>query len=178
MTLVELMTRMGDLLRAERIPYFVFGAVGMDVWAGPRATSDLDLVICIGRRAIPEFADKLRGMGFRVTKDMERKLGEGRIVKLKIGVTELDLKLCTTEHDRAALERAREVEIGPARLCVATPEDIVLYKLQSWRTQDKADVERIKGEVEDLDGAYIEGWLDRIQADTGYPVRERWASVS
>lgn len=177
MTLLELMRRMGEFLRSGRIPHFVFGAVGMDVWAGPRATSDLDIMICIGRGAVPRFGRQLRGMGFPVTKDLERKLGEGRIIKLKIGLTGLDLKRCTTEHDMAALERAQEVKVGPAKLFVATPEDIVLYKLQSWRRQDQADIERIKDEVEDLDIKYVQGWLDWIQAATGIPVRERWESL-
>lgn len=178
MTLLELMKRMGTFLKAERVPYFVFGAVGMDYWAGPRATLDLDLVICIGRGAVPPFAQKLRDMGFPVTKMLERLLQEGRIIKIKMEGADLDLKLCKGDHDQEALRRAKDVEMGGATLSVATPEDIVLFKLQSWRRQDQADIERIKNEVKDLHLKYIDGWLGKVEEATGYPVRERWESLA
>lgn len=174
MTLIELIPRMATFFSTERIPYFVFGAVGMDVWAGPRSTHDLDVVVCVDTKGIRPLADKLRKMGFRLVRDQERKLAEGKIIQLSLGKTGLDLKTCVSRHDLKSLERSKMASVGPVALSVATPEDIVLYKLQSWRIQDQADIDKIRREVGDLNVKYIESWLDPLASDCGQPLRERW----
>ena len=63
-------------------------------------------------------------------------------------------------------------------LFVATPEDIILYKLQSWRRQDQADIERLKNEVDDLETSYLRSWIERIERTTGIPMNARWKSFS
>ena len=63
-------------------------------------------------------------------------------------------------------------------LFVATPEDIILYKLQSWRRQDQADIERLKNEVDDLETSYLRSWIERIERTTGIPMNSRWKSFS
>jgi len=62
-------------------------------------------------------------------------------------------------------------------LWVASPEDIVLYKLQTWRTQDQADIENLLTNVKAIDRRYIANRLAAIEEKTGHPVRERWELI-
>lgn len=172
----DLLTKIGGILEGSDIPYFTFGAVAMNMWVTPRTTSDVDLVVCIDKKDTPHLASALNAHGFRVTASLQRKLSEGRIVNLPIGKTRLDLKLCWTDHDREALRRATRFEYERSTLVVASPEDIVLYKLSIWRRQDQADIERIAKERKDLDLNYIGGWIPALEESTGQPITKRWSN--
>lgn len=177
MTLDDLIRLMSDFLSKFKVDHFTFGAVAMNFWIPPRFTNDLDMVFCIKKGVLLKLVTELNGLGFKVTANLRRKIGEGRVVHLPIGDTRLDVKICTAEHDYAALERAETFVRGPYTLRIATAEDIVLYKLQSWRSQDQTDIKKIVAEYDPLDREYIDDWLDKIEVETGYPVVERWDAV-
>ena len=177
MELDELINRVAAHLENEDVAYFVFGGVALGVWADARVTADLDLVVMLDRGALSDFVSGLNREGFRIGRSLSRKLMEGRIIQAPIGRTRLDIKLASDVHDLSALGRAISVPWGTRLLRVATPEDLVLYKLKSWRRIDQADVERILAEVEDLDEEYIDSMLDLIEDVTGAPMRDRWGSI-
>lgn len=174
MNLDDLIRLMAEVLQRFEVDHYTFGAVAMNFWIPPRFTHDLDVVLCIRKGELPRLVKELNKLGFKITSSLQRKLGEGRLIKLPIDDTELDLKLCIHAHDYEALKRAQKYVQGPFVIFVASAEDIVLYKLQFWRRQDQADVERIVAEYKPLDRDYIEAWLDKVGIDTGSPVRKRW----
>ena len=94
MTLDELIPQIARLFSSKRYRYFAFGGVGVSLWGRPRMTHDLDVVVRLERRAIPAFAADLNRAGFKITRSLQRKLRERRIIHLPIGATELDVKLC------------------------------------------------------------------------------------
>ena len=177
MKLDELMRFAGLFFEKEGVDYFIFGATAMNFWVPPRNTVDLDVVLCVDKRRGTQVLGKLRGRKFPVTKSLMRKFLEGRLIKLPVGDTELDLKLFRTEHERQALARSKVFSAGDHRLRIAVPEDLVLFKLQYWRRQDQADIERMLKLRADLDAKYIERWLDPIEEETGFPVRARWKEI-
>ena len=177
MTLDELIPMMARFFPAGKFPYFTFGGVGVSIWGEPRTTKDLDVVVCVPKKDIPRLVKGLNRLGFRVTRSLQRKLSDGRIVQLPIGRTRLDLKLGLEGHDRAALDRAKKARFDDFELLVAMPEDLILYKLKSWRTQDRADIENLLENVSDLEGSYIEGSLALLEKETGQPLRRRWKEV-
>ena len=76
-------------------------------------------------------------------------------------------------HDQEALARAKRAAFEGFDLWVASPEDIVLYKLQTWRTQDQVDIENLLANANALDRRYIGERLAAIEEETGHPGRER-----
>lgn len=177
MRLDELIRFAGLFFERERIDYFVFGATALSFWVPPRNTVDLDAVVSADKRKAVALVDKLRKRKFPISREMARKLLEGRLIKIPLGDSELDLKLCRTRHEREALARSKVFEADDHRLRIAVPEDLILFKLQSWRTQDKADLERMLEQRSDLDLKYVDGWLVFITEDTGLPMRERWREI-
>jgi len=177
MTLDELIPRVARLFSSKGYRYFAFGGVGVSLWGRPRTTRDLDVVVRLDRGALQAFVAELRRAGFRITRSLQRKFTEGRIIQLPVGATELDIKLCTEGHDMDALARAKRAAFEGFELWVASPEDIVLYKLQTWRTQDQADIENLLTNVKAIDRRYIANRLAAIEEKTGHPVRERWELI-
>ncbi len=174
MKLNELMRFMGLFLEEEAVDYYVLGATAMNFWIPPRNTVDLDIVLCIEKRRAVSLIRKLKQHKFPITKSLARKFFEGRFIKIGKGDTELDLKLCETQHERESLARSKIFDANDHRLRIAVPEDIVLSKLQFWRKQDQADIERMLKLRKDLDTKYVEKWLNPIEQETGFPMRERW----
>ena len=178
MTLDELIPLVARLLASRKVPYFVFGGVGISLWGRPRTTQDLDVVVGIERPAVPGLATDLRKAGFRITRLEERKLREGRLLRIPRGATGLDIRLCAPGHDLDALNRAKRAAFGDFELWVASPEDLVLYKLQSWRTQDRADIENLVAAVKTLDRRYIARQLPAIERSTGVAMIKRWREIT
>ena len=177
MRLDELLRFAGRFFEEEGIAYFVFGATAMNFWAPPRNTVDLDVVVVVDKRRGASVLARLKKRKIPVTKALHRKFLEGRLVKIGLGDTELDLKRCTTDHEKEALVRSKVFAADDFRLRIAVPEDLILFKLQSWRRQDQADIERRLKQRNDIDLRYIESWLDRLGKDTGAPLRGRWNEI-
>ncbi len=164
----------GLFFEGEGIGYFVFGATAMNFWVPPRNTVDLDVVVGADKRKAVMLIRKLRKHKIPLTKHLAQKFLEGRLIKVPLGDTDLDLKLCRTRHEQEALARAKTFKADDYRLRISVPEDLILFKLQYWRKQDQADIERMLKQRTDLDLRYIEAWLDPIEGETSFPVRERW----
>jgi hypothetical protein len=54
---------------------------------------------------------------------------------------DVDLSLAWLPFELEAIDAAEELSIGKARVRVARPEDLVIYKAVAWRPQDRQDVE-------------------------------------
>jgi hypothetical protein len=177
MRLDELLRFAGLFFEEEEVAYFVFGATAMNFWVPPRNTVDLDVVVAVDKRRGASVLARLREKKIPVTRTLARMFLEGRIVKIRLGDTDLDLKRLRTDHEREALARSKVFAADDYRLRIAVPEDIILFKLQTWRRQDQADIERILKQRKDLDLSYIEAWLDPLLKESGAPMRDRWDEI-
>lgn len=159
------------VLERLRIPYFLFGANAQNVWGQPRYTKDADFVLFLDE---PGFADLLSGLGssgFAVdpTRDAGR-LQAGRMIKLGFAGITVDFVLGETEFDRSALARRRQKEYLGMSLEVASPEDVILYKLIAHRSHDLGDIEGIiRKQRAHLDRAYLRTWARWLSRETGLP---------
>lgn len=177
MRLDDLLRFAGLFLEEENIAYFVFGATAMNFWVPPRNTVDLDIVLAVDKRRGAAVLDRLKERKLPVTKTLARKFLEGTLVKIPLGDCDLDLKRLRTDHEREALARSRVFAAKDFRLRIAVPEDLILFKLQYYRRQDQADIERILKERKDLDLRYIEAWLDPLAKEAAAPMRDRWNEI-
>lgn len=178
MTLDELIARAAGEFNSRRIPFYIIGGLAVSTWTEPRATQDMDVLIQARRRQAPRLKQALLAVGARVTALEIRLLMEGRFVRFKMGGPLLDVRLCASAHDRSALARATEVNYAGVSLRVASPEDLVLFKLQAWRPIDQRDLIVLIRTRRDLDVRYIETWLDPVATESGTAMRQRWRTIS
>lgn len=177
MRLDDLMRFAGRFFEEEKTDYFIFGAVAMNLWIPPRTTANIDAALCVDKRRARQLVEKLRVNRFNITPTLAGRLLKCRRVTVRAGESDLDLKLAVSDHEREALARSRVFKAEDFKLRIAVPEDLVLFKLQSWRLQDRADIERLWKTRRDLDVPYITSWLDRLEEFTGCPMSARWNEI-
>ena len=56
---------------------------------------------------------------------------------------DIDVSLAWLPFEMEAISAASPTMLGAARLPVAQPEDLVIYKAVAWRPQDQQDIERL-----------------------------------
>lgn len=152
------------------IPYAVMGGFAARAWGLPRPTFDADIAIAVDAEGLQGLFDALEQVGFEVPP--EHRTGFLDVVagfqKAKVNrfldrhVWNTDLFVVNGEFLESAVARARRTTIGPSRVRVMAPEDIILLKLIASRRKDLADVEEIVALCRDLDVSYLRGWAARL----------------
>jgi len=157
-------------LDAVGIPYMLTGSLASSMYGVPRATNDIDIVISPSRDQLFAFIQFMKRLGWYVTpfeeasKSLRRKTQSNVIDFANAWKVDLifrkDRDFSTSEFDRR-----NAVNAESWRLTIATPEDVLLAKLE-WAKiggseQPLVDAEgilRVQGNK--LDIAYIEKWVE------------------
>jgi hypothetical protein len=156
-------------LDAAGLPYMVTGSVALSLYAEPRMTRDVDLVIDLrpsdATRILEVFgvefnvdADRIRDAIAR--RSMFNVIHTGAVVKLDIIVRKAGA------YREEEFRRRRLAEIDGVGMWVVSAEDLVLSKLD-WARDSRSEVQLrdvrqlIKAQAR-LDWPYIEAWAARL----------------
>ena len=155
-----------ETLERAGMPSMAIGGMAVSVWGEPRLTRVIDVKVLVERE---ERARLLQVLGdYRpLNADPDRALRRNGVAFfLDRHETRVDILLAETPFDQAAMVRAKTIEVEPEisiRVCSA--EDLVIYKMVSTRTRDRADVETIiQRQATALDDAYVVRWLKEFEA--------------
>jgi predicted nucleotidyltransferase len=150
-----------------RSTYAIIGAVARNAWAPPRATTDVDLTVAAEKEALRAIAEALGAIGYVEARahrtDPADPLPDILVFRSETGrPRQLDVLVAKTPFERSVLERAVSIRIGSIEVPVATPEDIVVYKLLANRPRDQEDIRAIlrtqRRAQRILDWSYVERW--------------------
>ncbi|MCK6461998.1 MAG: hypothetical protein L6Q95_19115 [Planctomycetes bacterium] len=163
---VELLERMG-------VPYMLAGSVASSMYGVPRTTLDADLVARIeGRHAMP----LVEGLGrdFYADQEMIRSaIRNGSSFNLihQPSMVKVDVfPVKPRPYDAHALDRRRRDRLDDLDVFVATPEDVILSKLE-WYDMGGRVSERQWGDVRGLvrihrsvlDVPYLRRWAGELR---------------
>lgn len=152
-----------DTIEAGGFDYLLYGGLAAALWGEPRYTEDVDLVLFLSERHAFKFLREAAKHGFSVEEDLAiQQLQVSGWARLPFGDRRspwhLDLTLGDSPFDRSALTRKRRVALFEREVWVASPEDLLIYKLVSWRDRDVMDAHAIVKRQKGLDLEYLRKW--------------------
>ncbi len=170
---LEFLKLISARLGEANIPYMLTGSVALAVYAVPRMTRDIDLVIDVEAddvaRLPPLFATDCYIDEHSVQEAVARR-GMFNIIHNE-WILKADFIVRKDEpYRRAELDRRRQVNLGNFELWVVAPEDLLLSKLCWGRESDSAlqynDAAQLVRSVPNLDWGYLNKWSPQLGVDT------------
>lgn len=180
-TLPGLLKRVAAILDEESIPYMLTGSLAMAYYATPRATQDLDIVVESSGTRLVELASRLSDSGFYVSEDAVREAtdreGQFNAIDPETGWKVDFIIRKTRPFSVEEFRRRRRAEVLGVDLSLATPEDLVIAKLE-WakmggsvmQLRDVRSILRARGGG--LDRDYVERWVEDLE------LRDQWREAS
>ena len=176
----EFLLRVATALEANGIPYMLTGSLASSMYGIPRATNDIDIVIAPNRAQLLSFIQLFQRVGLTVHTETAmtalRTRTQFNVVDLRHGwkvdlIIRKDREFSTTEF-----ERKETHDVEGMRLTIATPEDVLVAKLE-WakmgdserQIEDAAGILKMQRETLDLN--YIERWVEVLD------VRQQWRAA-
>lgn len=167
----HLLVKIAQILEALKIPYAVTGGMAVFVWARPRFTADIDIVILLHAHKMPGLANALTRLSEAsfVSRDMMelalRRRGEFNFIDGLSGV-KVDFWVAgETKFDRNRMKRRIGRSILGKRVYFLSPEDLILAKLR-WHKESGSelqlrDVESVLQFQKKLDRTYLGKWAKK-----------------
>jgi hypothetical protein len=166
---LEFLRLIAARLQAAGIPYMVTGSLAQAVWAVPRMTRDIDVVVEVGaadaQRLTALFADDCvidedAVQEAIARRDMFNVIHAEWIVKADFIVRK------DTAYRKVELDRRRWLEVAGTAIAFVSPEDLILSKLvwgeDSHSELQRKDVRQLVEAVEDLDWDYLQAWAGEL----------------
>ncbi len=178
----DFLRRLTGILDRSGVPYMLSGSMASALHGDPRATQDIDLVVEIVPDALPGLLLALPASDYYVSadaaRDAVRRRGQFNVIDMATGWQADLIVRKSRAFSRAEFERRHRADILGVTVYVASPEDVILSKLEWARrgggserqTRDVRGVVAARG-VE-LDTEYIERWVGVLG------VTELWQAVA
>lgn len=163
-SLLRTLTVITAILKQHKIPFVLIGGITTSIWGRPRATYDIDGIIMVNFKNLPELLKKLKNKGFLYDRKQPVKQIAGLpFLTVKYKGIYVDLFLATSPHQKEIIKRAREISINGLKIQVASAEDLIIIKLLSARFRDIEDVKDILREQKDiLNRKYLTQWAKEL----------------
>lgn len=169
----DLLERVVGALDAVGIEYMVAGSIGSSLHGHPRATNDLDIVISPSEEQLARFVESL-GKDCYVSEDAAKAALKQKSMFNVIDNTagwKVDLVI---RKDRAfskeEFDRRRKAPVMGLYVFVASPEDVILSKLEWARksnsdqqVQDALGVAEVQGDS--LETGYLKKWAAFLKVE-------------
>lgn len=168
----EFLHRVTTALEMHGVPYMLTGSLASSMYGIPRATNDIDIVIAPTREQLLSLVQLFQRVGLTVAPESAvaalKNKTQFNVIDFARGL-KVDLIIRKT-RDFSVIEfdRRETHEVEGMRLTIATPEDVLIAKLE-WSKMgdsdrqivDAAGIIKMQGKTLDVD--YIERWIDSLQ---------------
>ena len=169
---LEFVKQIAQRLDAAGIDYMMTGSMAMAVYASPRMTRDVDLVVDVTEADIDALVRSF-GADCYIDRDAVAEAVEARsmfnvihnewIIKADFIVRKVD------SYRQLEFQRRREIDVEGTALYVVAPEDLILSKLL-WAKETGSELQR--RDVKDvilsgtsLDWQYLDSWSGQLGVD-------------
>jgi len=164
----HLLIKVAQILEQLDIPYAITGGMAVFVWARPRFTADIDIIVLMAQRHIALLAEAVQALSdasYIDTAVMRRALerhGEFNFIDGATGVKVDFFAMEGTPFDRSQLNRRMPQHILGHHVYFVSPEDLILSKLLWFQLGESAkqyeDIVSILRMQPKLDWKYLKKW--------------------
>ncbi len=166
---LEILKDVCQRLEKGNIPYMITGSVAANLYAVPRMTRDIDIVIQIKREDTDRLTEIFKE-DFYIDQDSIieaiEKEGMFNIIHTE-SVFKVDFIVQkNSPYRKLEFQRRRRTQMEETPLWVVTPEDLILSKLfwakESASELQLGDVRNLLHTLKDIDQNYLEKWVDSL----------------
>lgn len=170
--LLEFVKQIAHRLTTAGIDYMLTGSMAMAVYATPRMTRDVDLVVAVGRGDVDTLVSLFEADCY-VDRDAVAEAiasaGMFNIIHNEWIIKADFIVRKRSPYRQTEFERRRQIDVEGDSLSIVAPEDLILSKLE-WALQTGSelqlrDVREIVAASSDLDWEYIEKWSTHLGVD-------------
>ena len=167
----EVFRRISEVLDAAGVPYMLTGSFASSYYGVLRSTHDIDIVIASSVQQVNQLVQCLQKTDYyadlQAALDAHREQSMFNAIDNQTG-WKIDFIFCkSSAYAREAFQRRKGVQFQHAKMFVASPEDVVVSKLE-WakmgqsarQIEDVAAV--LKKQNTTLDHPYIEKWVKEL----------------
>jgi hypothetical protein len=169
---LEFLRLIASRLDGAGIPYMLTGSMAMSVYVVPRMTRDLDFVIECQSGDAPRLVRLFEKDCYVEESAVVAAIAQERsfnIIHNKWIVKADFIIRKDTDYRRTEFQRRQSVSMGEWTLWVASPEDLVLSKLQWSRNGEselhRRDAGKLAASVADMDWEYLRAWASELGLD-------------
>lgn len=167
----SILERLSSALTAAQVPYMLTGSFASSLHGAPRVTHDIDIVIAPTLGSLNQLLKQFPEDCYYASRDaaLQAYGAEGmfNVIELETGWKVDFIIRKQRPFSLEEFERRREAEIAGARIYVASPEDVIIAKLE-WaklgeserQLRDAASI--IATRDGELDGVYIHRWVEKL----------------
>jgi hypothetical protein len=158
------------------VTYFIGGSVASSAYGKARSTLDVDVVADLKQEHVAPLVEALRGEYYidgGMIRDAIERYSSANVIHLATMIKVDIFVLKTRSYDQEAVRRKRvdtlDEQHGSAQVFLASPEDVILNKLEWFRLGygiserqwgDAVGVIRVQGRS--LDTAYLQRWAAEL----------------
>lgn len=161
---VEVLERLG-------LEYFITGSVAATYYGEPRFTNDIDIVVRLSGESVLAFCAQFPSPEFYVSEDAARQAvrsrGQFNIIHPDSGFKVDVIVPSDTPFDRSRFSRKQRGHADQTHAFFASPEDVILKKMQYYREggsekhiRDITGILKLSGDR--LDAPYIREWAVQL----------------
>lgn len=183
--LAEIFRRLVDVLEACGIPYMLTGSFASSYYGAPRGTQDIDIVITATRDRLRDLVSRFPRDSYYVDESAVLasldESGQLNVIDMTSG-WKIDFIIRKRRPFSEEEFRRRGMgDVAGVPIAIATPEDIIIAKLE-WaklgdsrrQIEDAGGILRVR--AADLDREYLERWIEHLGLQAQWEAAQRAAA--
>jgi hypothetical protein len=144
--LLEALSGLARGLKDIKAPSMVIGGIAVIAHGVPRQTVDVDATVWAAHLETTQVLKALSTFSIQPRiADVLDFARRSQVLLLRHEPTgvPIEVSLAWAPFEEEALGRASEIDFAGVLIPVATPEDLLIYKVLAWRDRDRYDIEQL-----------------------------------